>query len=291
MVRPHLREIALAVTETTASMDFVADKGGPLLATYGTLEVRLAQSEAEIVSAQRLRYDVFYKEMSARPSAEMARMERDFDRFDDFCDHMLVIDTAAANAVVGCYRLLRSEIAAKHGGFYTASEYDIAPMLAKQPPGFKSLELGRSCVVKSYRTGTTMQLLWRGIVVYLARYDLQLMFGCASLPGTDPQALALPLSYLYHYFLTPEPDRVRALPDRYVSMNILPKDSFPQMEGQKAVPPLIKGYVRTGAYIGDGAVVDHQFDTTDVFIYFPVSRVNPRFLAHYKKKLGSGEDD
>jgi L-ornithine Nalpha-acyltransferase len=279
------------VTATTASMDFVSDKGGPLLATYGTLEVRLAQSEAEVVAAQRLRYDVFYKEMSAKASAEMARLERDFDRYDDFCDHMLVTDTAAGNAVVGCYRLLRSEVAARHGGFYTASEYDIGPMLAKHPPSIKSLELGRSCVVKEYRTGTTMQLLWRGIVVYLARFDLQLMFGCASISGTDPQTLALPLSYLHHYFLAPEGERVRALPDRYVSMNILPKDSFLQMDGQKAVPPLIKGYVRTGAYIGDGAVVDHQFGTTDVFIYFPISRVNPRFLAHYKKKLGSGDEN
>jgi L-ornithine Nalpha-acyltransferase len=278
------------VTETTAPMDFVADAGGPLLATYGSLEVRLAQTEAEIQAAQALRYQVFYKEMAAQPSPEMARLERDFDHYDDFCDHMLVTDTAAGNAVVGCYRLLRSEVAAKHGGFYTAGEYDIAPMLAAHPPGFKSLELGRSCVLKSYRTGTTMQLLWRGIVVYLARYDIELMFGCASLPGTDPQALAVPLSYLYHYFLAPEGERVRALPERYVSMNILPKDSFQQMEGQKAVPPLIKGYVRTGAYIGDGAVVDTQFGTTDVFIYFPISRVNPRWLAHYRKKLGPAED-
>jgi putative hemolysin len=272
-------------------MDFVADGGGPLLATYGTLEVRLAQTEAEIVAAQRLRYDVFYREMSASPSAEMARLERDFDHYDGFCDHMLVTDTAADNAVVGCYRLLRSDVAAKNGGFYTAGEYDIAPMLAAHPPGYKFLELGRSCVVKAYRTGTTMQLLWRGIAVYLARHELQLMFGCASLPGTDPQALALPLSYLHHYFLAPEGERVRALPDRYVSMNLMPKDSFLQMDGQKSVPPLIKGYVRTGAYIGDGAVVDHQFGTTDVFIYFPVSRIKARAMAHYKKKLGSGDEE
>jgi L-ornithine Nalpha-acyltransferase len=290
MVRPY-PEFETLVTASDPTMDFVADKGGPLLATYGTLEVRLAQTEAEIHAGQRLRYDVFYKEMSAQPSAEMSRLERDFDHYDAFCDHMLVVDTAAGNAVVGTYRLLRSEVASRHGGFYTAGEYDIAPMLSAHPPGYKSLELGRSCVIKAYRTGTTMQLLWRGIVVYLSRYDLKLMFGCASLPGTDPRALALPLSYLHHYFLAPEGERVRALPERYVAMNILPKDSFPQMEGQKSVPPLIKGYVRTGAYIGDGAVVDHQFGTTDVFIYFPVSRVNPRFLAHYKKKLGPGDED
>jgi putative hemolysin len=278
------------VTPTPAAKGLVADKGGLLLATYGALEVRLADSEAEVLAAQRLRYDVFYKEMSAQPSPEMARVERDFDHFDPICDHMLVIDIAANNAVVGCYRLLRQEIADKHGGFYTASEYDIAPMIKGHPPGTRFLELGRSCVLKSYRTGTTMQLLWRGIVVYLTRHRIDLSFGCASLPGTDPAALALPLSYLHHYHLAPEGERVRALPDRYVPMNILPKDDFKQMDGMKSLPPLIKGYVRTGAYIGDGAVVDHQFGTTDVFIYFPVSRVNPRWLEHYRKKLGSAEE-
>ena len=152
--------------------------------------------------------------------------------------------------------------------------------------GFRFLELGRSCVLAKYRTGTTMQLLWRGIVVYLARYNIDLMFGCASLPGTDPKALALPLSFLHHFHLAPEGERVRALPDRYVSMDLMPKDAMQPMEGMKALPPLIKGYVRTGAYVGDGAVVDYEFGTTDVFIYFPVSRVNPRWLAHYRKKLG-----
>ncbi|HAJ47149.1 MAG TPA: ornithine--acyl-ACP N-acyltransferase OlsB [Alphaproteobacteria bacterium] len=267
-------------------MGFVADAGGALLATYGTLEVRLAQEEAEVLQAQRLRYEVFYKEMSATPSAAMAEAERDFDHFDPICDHLLVIDTAAGHAVVGTYRLLRDTVAAAHGGFYTAGEYDIAPMLNGRPPGFRFLELGRSCVLAKYRTGTTMQLLWRGIVVYLARYNIDLMFGCASLPGTDPKALALPLSFLHHFHLAPEGERVRALPDRYVSMDLMPKDAMQPMEGMKALPPLIKGYVRTGAYVGDGAVVDYEFGTTDVFIYFPVSRVNPRWLAHYRKKLG-----
>ena len=191
---------------------------------------------------------------------------------------------------IGCYRLLRQEVAEKHGGFYTAGEYDIAPMLTGHPKGTRFLELGRSCVVKTYRTGTTMQLLWRGIVVYLSRYNIDLSFGCASLPGTDPSALALPLSYLHHYHLAPEAERVRALPDRYVAMNILPKDSFIAMEGMKTLPPLVKGYVRTGAYIGDGAVIDHQFGTTDVFIYFPITRVNPRWLEHYRKKLGPASE-
>jgi putative hemolysin len=268
----------------------VADTGGHVLATYGALEVRLAGQQQEVQAAQALRYQIFYKEMSAQPSAEMARLERDFDHYDPICDHLLVIDTGAGNAVVGTYRLLRDQVAAQHGGFYTAGEYDIAPMLKAHGPDWRFLELGRSCVLKSYRTGTTMQLLWRGIVVYLTRHKIDLMFGCASLPGVDPQALALPLSFLHHYHLAPEPERVRALPHLYTAMNLLPKDSFLQMDGMKALPPLIKGYVRTGAYIGDGAVVDRQFGTTDVFIYFPVSRVNPRWIQHYQKKLGPAEE-
>jgi putative hemolysin len=275
------------VNSTPALQIIVADKGGPFLTAVGSLEVRLAQDERDVRRAQKLRYDVFYREMAAQASPEMAREERDFDRFDDFCDHMLVIDKQANDAVVGTYRLLRREVADAHGGFYTAGEYDIAPMLAAHPPSFRFLELGRSCVLKSYRTGATMQLLWRGMVVYISRHRIDLMFGCASFAGTDPKELALPLSYLHHYHLAPAAERVSALSDRYVGMNMLPIEAVDKIEGLKAVPPLIKGYLRTGSFVGDGAVIDRQFGTTDVFIYFPVSRVNPRWLDYYRKKMGT----
>ena len=163
----------------------------PVLAVSGALEVRLAETEHEVEQAQRLRYAVFYEEMSAIPSPRCASCGRDFDKYDDVCDHLLVVDRDAHDEdgqplVVGTYRLTREKDAARAGGFYTAGEYDIAPMLEGLAGGTKFLELGRSCVLKSYRARPgTMQLLWKGLMAYVARFDIDLMFGCASLPGTD----------------------------------------------------------------------------------------------------------
>ena len=263
--------------------------GKAVLDSSGSLEVRLAVTPAEIEAAQRLRFDIFYREMSAQASPEMEAADRDFDDYDPICQHLLVVDTAQ-DKVIATYRLMREDAAERSPkGFYTAGEYDISAML-KARKGQRLLELGRSCVLKAYRTGPTMQLLWRGLLVYLIKHDIELMFGCASLPGTDPKTLALELSYLYHFHLAPEHERVRALPDRYVAMNVMPKEAIDEAEALRALPPLVTGYVRTGAKIGDGAVIDHQFGTTDVFIYFPVASVNPRWISHLKKKTAAGQD-
>jgi L-ornithine Nalpha-acyltransferase len=184
--------------------------------------------------------------------------------------------------VVGTYRLTREHDAARAGGFYTAGEYDIAPMLNGMPAGTKSLELGRSCVLKSYRSRPgTMQLLWKGLMAYVARFDIDLMFGCASLPSTDVEAMALPLAYLHHYHPMPENLRVRARPELFVEMNLVAKDATPPREGLRSLPPLLKGYVRAGCCIGDGAVIDRQFGTTDVFIYFPLSGIDARYKSRF----------
>ena len=259
----------------------------PVLAAHGALEVRIAETEYEIEAAQRLRYRVFYEEMSAIPTPEMRRERRDFDRYDEFCDHMLVIDREVLDArgepaVVGTYRLLRGEVAACHGGYYTSSEYDLAPMLKANGPGTRYLELGRSCVLKSYRAkAVTMQLLWRGIVMYLDRYAIDVMFGCGSLPGIDPDALKLQLSYLHHFHSAPEDQRVAARPELYVSMNRMAKEDIDPREALRKLPPLVKGYVRAGSFIGDGAVIDKQFGTTDVLIYFPVAHIDKRWRTKF----------
>ena len=259
----------------------------PVLAVAGTLEVRLAETEHEVEQAQRLRYSVFYQEMSAIPSPQMRDVGRDFDKYDDVCDHLLVVDRASHDEdgqplVVGTYRLTREKDAARAGGFYTAGEYNIAPMLNGMPSGTKFLELGRSCVLKSYRGRPgTMQLLWKGLMAYVARFDIDLMFGCASLPGIDIEALTLPLSYLHHFHAMPENLRVRARKELFVEMNRTPKDATPQREGLRSLPPLLKGYVRAGCCIGDGAVIDRQFGTTDVFIYFPLSGIDARYKSRF----------
>jgi putative hemolysin len=262
----------------------------PVLATAGALEVRLAETEGEVEAAQRLRYRVFYEEMTAIPSPAMREQRRDFDQFDQFCDHMLVVDRERHDedgqpAVVGTYRLLRNGDAARAGGFYTGGEYDIGPMLAEWR-GRNLLELGRSCILDEYRgKPSTMQLLWRGVMVYSWRFSIDLMFGCASLHGTDPAVLALPLSYLHHYHRMPDGMRVRARPELYVEMNRMPKEAIEPKAALHALPPMIKGYLRAGTSIGEGAVIDRQFDTTDVLIYLPLAKMDARYRSRFLRSV------
>jgi len=259
----------------------------PVLAEHGALQVRIAESKHDVKAAQRLRYHIFYQEMSAIPNRRMRLQKRDFDKYDRFCDHMLVVDRDSRDefgdpAVVGRYRLLRGEIAARHGGYYTSSEYDLSSVMANNGRGTRYLELGRSCVLKSYRgKPITMQLLWKGIMVYVERYRIDVMFGCGSLPGTDPEALKLPLSYLHHFHRAPETQHLRARPELYVSMNRMPRDAIDPKAAMRKLPPLIKGYIRAGAVIGDGAVIDRQFGTTDVLIYFPVSQIGTKYRSRF----------
>ncbi len=251
---------------------------------FGSLQVRLAETQADIEAAQALRYRVFYQEMGAHPTIEMALAQRDFDDFDAVCDHLLVIDRAkgeGAEGVVGTYRLIRREAALRFGRFYTAAEYDISRLAAY--PG-ELLELGRSCVEAASRNRATMQLLWRGIAAYVFHYGIELMFGCASLPGTDPDALALPLSYLYHHHLAPPELRARALPERFVDMNRLAKESVDPAAALPLLPPLIKGYLRLGGFVGDGAVIDHQFNTTDVCVVVKTDLVTEKYYRHYERR-------
>jgi putative hemolysin len=286
---PGSRKASSSFKQFSGGADLAATQqpAWPILTTGGSLEVRIAQSMREIVAAQKLRYRVFYEEMNAIASTQMRAERRDFDQFDDYCDHMLVVDKDVRDengdaAVVGTYRLLRGEVAARHGGFYTSGEFDLTSILHDGASGPRLLELGRSCVDKEYRAKpATVQLLWRGIVLYVARYNIDVMFGCGSLPGTNPDELKLCLSYLHHFHRAPEGKRVRARPELYVEMNLMPKEAVDVAEAKKALPPLIKGYVRAGTFIGDGAVIDRQFGTTDVLIYFPVSQLDPRWRAHF----------
>jgi putative hemolysin len=257
------------------------------------LEVRLAASATEIDAAQALRYRVFYEEMGARPTARAAFEGRDRDTFDNCCDHLLIIDPdsgGAGGAVVATYRLLRRSEAVRHGGFYSATEFDISPLLAY---GGEILELGRSCVDAAYRTGAIMQLMWRGIADYVLRHDIKLLFGCASLPGTDISRLGPALAYLHQHHLAPPSLRARALADRYVNMDLLPPDKIDaeaavaQVYARStiaALPPLVKGYLRVGGFVGDGAVVDHQFGTTDVCIVVVTDGVTDKYFNHFLRR-------
>ena len=264
--------------------------GGPLLATKGSLSVRLATTVEEISAAQHLRYRVFYEELAATPD-ETARTSRlDSDAFDAICDHLLVVskgEPAAAQAIevedgelVGTYRLLRQNVANRHGGFYTEGEFDVTPLIARKR-GLNFLELGRSCVLKPFRVRPVIELLWQGIWNYVRIHDLDVMLGCASFEGTDPAEHALPLSFMAQHCSEPPEWRVRALGHRYIEMNRLPPDRIDPKAALRVMPPLIKGYLRLGCYIGEGAVIDEQFNTTDVLIVLPVSAINARYFLHF----------
>ena len=256
----------------------------PVDVTAGQLTIRLAESEREILAAQNLRYDIFYRENSAQPTPEMESQNRDFDSFDPFCDHLLVFDNergAGAEAVVGTYRVMRRAGAKARGQFYSVDEFDLAKLLAFDG---EILELGRSCINQDYRRGSTMQLLWRGIAQYVFHYDINYMFGCASLQGIDPDELKLPLSYLYHNHLANVEICPKALPDRFTSMDLMPADKIDLKAALKELPPLVKGYLRLGGVIGDGAVVDEQFGTTDVCVIVETSRVTDKYLKHYRRE-------
>ncbi len=251
----------------------------------GNLGVRLAETEDELDAVQALRYRVFYQEMGAKADGPTGASQRDRDAFDNVADHLLVVDHdlgEGADNVVGTYRLIRQCAAARLGRFYSADEYDISKLEAF--PG-ELLELGRSCTAPEYRCRAVLQLLWRGIAAYVFHYGIDLMFGCASLHGTDPDALAPELTYLYTSHLAPPEIRPRALPGRYVPMTRCDPAALDQRQVLTGLPPLIKGYLRLGGFVGDGAVIDHQFNTTDIAVVVQTDLVTEKYYRHYEREM------
>ena len=257
-----------------------------VLGRIGSLEIRLASKAKHVRWAQKLRYNVFYDEMAANPNPVTFLSKRDIDLHDAICDHLMVVDLSLPSGgnrkskVIGTYRLLRQSVAKSRGGFYTEREFNVGKLLDRHDT-LEFLELGRSCVLPAYRDKRTVELLWHGIWTYVVRHKIDAMIGCASFEGTNPDRLALPLSFLHHHASAPEAWRVEARASRYVEMNRMRKKSIDMKAAMRALPPLIKGYLRLGAFVGRGAVIDRQFGTTDVFIGLPVSAINRRYLDHF----------
>jgi len=256
---------------------------GPL-GRIGALEVRLARNAAEIAAAQEVRYRVFYGELGASPVETTGASGRDCDRFDEVCDHLLVLDESLPGPdhrrIVGTYRLLRQERADEVGGFYSEDEFELTKLVARHP-GERFLELGRSCVLPEYRSKRTIEALWQGIWTYINHHRIDVMTGCASFHGVDPQAHAEALSYLAHNCRARAEWDVRAVAGRYRSMDLMATETINLKSALGAMPPLIKGYLRVGARIGDGCVVDRQFGTVDVFIVMPVKEIAARYVTYY----------
>lgn len=272
-------ETGLNLADTQSTL-----RAEPILGRMGSLIVRLATQPETIRLAQKLRYDVFYTELGAHHTQNTAIQEHDTDQYDAICDHLVVYDTALsggeAEQLVGTYRLMRSDMITEGRSFYSASEFDITN-LTERKAGLQFLELGRSCVKPEYRSKRTVELLWQGIWSYCRQYNIEVMFGCASFHGTVPAAHALSLSFLQHNCRANAEWDVRALDHHYHSMDMMPPEGINLKVALFSLPPLIKGYLRLGAMIGDGAVVDHQFGTTDVLIILPVERISSRYINYY----------
>ncbi|HEV7255967.1 MAG TPA: GNAT family N-acyltransferase [Mesorhizobium sp.] len=251
---------------------------GAVLGRIGGYEARLARDPAEVEAAQMLRFRAFLGEGGAHAH------RRDEDGFDALCDHLVVAEASPGagrrGAIVGTYRMLRGEKAALAGGFYSAGEFALGPLLARNG-GERFLELGRSCVAPSHRGRGAVEALWAGIWAYAGHHRISVMMGCASFPGVLPAAHARELSFLHHRHAAQGRWRVAARPERFVTMDWMPAEAVDPRAAKAALPALVRGYLRLGAQFGEGCVVDTHFGTTDVFVVLPVGQIGRRYLSYY----------
>jgi putative hemolysin len=247
-----------------------------ILARAGELEVRLAETPDDVTAAQALRYRVFFEAGGAAPDAASRRARRDICRFDEVCDHVLAV---AGGEVVGAYRLLRREVAERRFGFYSSAEFDVEALIARHPR-LSFMELGRSCVAEGYRARRTIETLWRGVWAYALHHGVDVMFGCASFHGTDARAHGPALAALARLCATQPEWRVEPSP----RARAVAAPSAPPLDlkaALRALPPLVKGYLRLGAQFGTQAVIDEAFGATDVFVLLRVADIQARYLHHF----------
>ena len=258
------------------------DPAAPVLGRLGSLDTRLARNTEEIKLAQQLRYEIFYGEMGAKASEQTRRLKRDKDAYDKFCDHLLVLDKRedGTEKLVGTYRLLLDTHANDAGSFYSQGEFDLMPMLEANS-NLRFMELGRSCILREYRSRRTMELLWHGNWAYSLANGVDVMFGCASFEGTDPEQFASSFAWLANNVMLDKHESCPSTHKDSLPLDAFADQPFDNRRSLAALPPLLKGYLRLGAKVGSHAVVDHQFGTTDVLVVLKVADINPRYLAHY----------
>jgi putative hemolysin len=231
--------------------------------------VSIARNAAEVAEAQRLRYKIFSEEMGA---ALLGNNGLDVDGFDVFCDHLLVRNTETGQ-VIGTYRILNPQQAYAAGGYYSAGEFDLT-RISHLFSG--TVELGRACVHQNYRNGGTITMLWAGLAKYMQMHNYEYMIGCASVPMTDGGHMAASLyQHLKDNYLSPPEYRV-------FPHNPLPIASL-KNDLQVVCPPLIKGYMRLGAYICGAPAWDAAFNTADMLVMLPLSKINQKYAAHFLK--------
>jgi len=247
--------------------------------------LKLATSEDELFAAQRLRYRVFVEELGASGPTVDHKNQLETDDFDAIYDHLLLIDNRcdqdAPERVAGVYRLLRSDVARVHGGFYSAGEFDLGVL---ESSNRTLLELGRSCVGREYRGGMAMYLLWNALADYVIGHKIEVMFGVASYHGCNADAIAQSLSFLHQNHLAPIDSRVSARSPNHQTMELIATDEIDRKLAMSQTPALIKAYLRLGGFVGDGAFVDHNFNTIDVCLMMDTARMSERHKLAYTRR-------
>ncbi len=256
-----------------------------MIADPVAFELRLAEDAQDLRAAQRLRYDVFVRELGGDGDLVDHAEGLERDAFDPYFDHLILvdprIDPATERHVIGVYRLMTADGAARMGRFYSEGEYDLT---ALKGSGRRLLELGRSCVHADFRGTTAMFHLWNGLADYVLERGIEIMFGVASFHGVDIPAQKMPLAYLHHFHLAPEPLRVRVQPPYFQTMDLVAKAGVDRLAAMAATPALIKAYLRLGGFVGEGAFVDHRFNTTDVCLMMDTARMSAKHRGYYVRK-------
>ncbi len=249
--------------------------------------MRLARDARDLRGAQRLRYRVFVQELGGDGPMVDHAAALEQDAFDAIFDHLLLIDPRKnpddLDHVIGAYRLLCSDNIGA-GQFYSEDEYDLT---ALRQSGRRLLELGRSCVHADHRGGTAMFHLWNGLADYVLERQIEVLFGVASFHGTDIAPIAQALAFLHHNHLAPPGLRVTARPAQRLGMDLVPVADLDRKAAMAATPALIKAYLRLGGYVGNGAWIDHAFNTTDVCLVMDTARMSEKHRAFYLRKHGS----
>lgn len=238
---------------------------------HNKLFLSMARTEAEIEEAQRLRYQVFAEEMGARLASATKGIDRDI--FDSHCDHLLVRDNSN-NKVIGTYRILPPDRARSICGYYSDTEFDLTRLAHLRD---QMVEVGRSCVHPDYRDGATIAQLWGGLADYMVKHKYEYLIGCASIRMNDGGHYA---ASVYHKI-----NKLYAAPLEY---RVFPRCPLP-LEALNntldvSIPPLIKGYLRLGAYIGGEPAWDPDFNTADLFILLPMSRLNAKYVRNFIRR-------
>ena len=244
---------------------------------HGSIELRIIDDTDELMhKVKKLRYESFFGESNNN--------KYDSDEFDKFCDHLIAIDKSISDDyVVGTYRLLLKPKFVKSEKFYSQSEFNISKLTKEK--SLTLLEAGRSCVHKNYRDGTIIKLLWRGLATYIVKNKVDLVFGCASFPSSNHNLFRSQLSYLRHFHSSPHHLKTKPLKQIKAKFTPIKKKLLDSNEEFRKLPPLIKAYIRVGAFVGSGAIIDKEFNTTDVLIILEAKKILKKYSKLYLKNI------